>query len=263
MPLVNVGAQTLSYVSRGGRARPTVVFIHGAGGSHLVWGSQLAYVASSWRAIAPDLPGHGRSGGPGRDSIADYAQVVVSFLDALRLGPVVVVGHSMGGAIALSLALDAPERVAGLVLVGTGARLRVAPAVLDAIRTDFSAAVGLVGQFAFGPEPAGRLVRLSELAMCQAGQRTVYGDFAACDAFDVRSRLQEIVAPALVLTGSEDRLTPPRYAEYLASGIRGASLKIVEGAGHMVMLEAAAAVNQAIGGFLESLPERKASVPAR
>src|SRR4030065_234274 len=111
-------------------SRPPLVFIHGAGGTHLHWPPQVRRLHGQ-RVFALDLPGHGKSSGVGSQNIADYAKAAVDFLDAARLNAAVFVGHSMGSAIALTLALDFPKRVLGLGLVGSGARLRVAREILD------------------------------------------------------------------------------------------------------------------------------------
>ena len=112
------------YTKRGNQG-PTVVCIHGAGGSHLHWGYQLRELATTAQIIAVDLPGHGRSDQPGRSSIHDYSQAIIAFMDAIGCEQAILVGHSMGGAISMWTAFEAPERVSGLGLIGTGGRLRV------------------------------------------------------------------------------------------------------------------------------------------
>src|SRR5581483_8725017 len=136
MPFVEIGNQKLFYAARGVKGAP-LVFIHGAGDSHLLWNGQLAALSDVARTLALDLPGHGRSRGAGCESIEAYASAVREFLDAANIPRAVIAGTSMGGAIAQTLALDVPARVAGLVLVGTGAKLRVAPEYLEGLRGDF------------------------------------------------------------------------------------------------------------------------------
>ncbi len=155
----------------------------------------------------------------------------------------------MGGAIALELALRYPEKLAGLVLVGSGARLRVAPAILNGIRQDFQAAVQLLCDWAFAPEAPAQLKRLGRRQMEQTHPDVLYGDFAACDAFDVMDRLGEVRCPTLAICGTADRLTPPKYSTYLRDHIPAAQLVLIENAGHMVMLEQPEAVSRAIADF--------------
>src|SRR5262249_60897529 len=132
-----------------------------SGGSSQVWKNQLDGLADLGLIMALDLPGHGRSGGSIPKRIDDAAAVVAGFLDALRLPRVVIGGHSMGGAIAQQLALSYPERVAGLILIGTGARLRVLPRLLDLLATNQAEGVDLLMSLAVGAKaPAGPKARL-------------------------------------------------------------------------------------------------------
>lgn len=233
-------------------ASPPVVFVHGAGGTHQQWLYQVRDLAQA-PTYALDLPGHGRSEGPGRDSITGYADWLVAFLDVAELEQVVLVGHSMGGGIALDVALRYPDRLAGLGLIATGARLRVAPAILDSMHKSKDAAVRLICGAAFGPEAPEEMARLGRRQMGATPADVLHGDFVACDAFDVMDQLGRIETPTLVLCGTQDRLTPVKYAVNLRDGIPGARLTLVEGAGHMVMIEQPAAVVRALTGFLEKL----------
>jgi len=144
--------------------------------------------------------------------------------------------------------------VAGLVLVATGARLRVAPAILEAIRTDFEGAVRLITRFAWSSETPPSLTELGRQALLEAGPDVLEGDLIACDRFDVMARLGEIEVPTLVIAGSADQLTPVKYARFLNERIPGARMVIVEDAGHMVMLEQPAAAAKAMREFLQKMP---------
>jgi pimeloyl-ACP methyl ester carboxylesterase len=236
-------------LSQGPADSPVLVLLHGAGGSHLHWPGELRRLPGAM-VYALDLPGHGRSSGKGCDTIGGYAEAVVAFLDAAGIEQAVFVGHSMGGAIAQTLALDFADRVTGLVLVGTGARLRVAPAILEGVRSNFEQTVELITRFAWSPEAPPTLTELGQKMLLETDPDVVWGDFAACDRFDVIKQLGEIRAPTLVVAGSADQLTPVKYACFLAERISEARCVIVEGAGHMVMLERPRAVMQAVQEFL-------------
>ena len=261
MPFTQVLNQSAFYVHHTAvpKEGPPVVFIHGAGGGHQHWLYQVWGLPQT-ETYALDLPGHGRSAGPSRDRIADYGDWVVAFLDALGLEQAVLVGHSMGGAISQDVALRYPQRVAGLGLVGTGARLRVLPAILEGIHRDFEATVRLIVQHAFGPEAPPEMTRLGRRQMAQTPPDVLYGDFVACDRFDVVGRLGEIAAPVVVVCGTQDRLTPVKYAAYLRDHLRDARLHLVEGAGHMVMVERPQAVAQALGDLLARMGPRRANL---
>lgn len=232
--------------------RPPVVFVHGAGGSHQLWLYQVRDLPYA-QTYAPDLPGHGRSLGPGRDHIAAYGDWLVAFLDGVGLDRAVLVGHSMGGGIALDVALRYADRVAGLGLIATGARMRVAPALLEGLQQDPEAAVRLIVGWSYGPEAPEEMVRQGRRQLQQTPPDVLYGDFVACDAFDVRDRLGNISAPAFVLCGTKDRMTPAKYAPALRDGIPSSTLHLVEGAGHMVLVEQPQAVTRTLLDFLRRL----------
>jgi pimeloyl-ACP methyl ester carboxylesterase len=254
MPYVTVAGERAFYALYQGdvRGKRNLVLVHGAGGSHLDWPAPLRRLREA-NVYDLDLPGHGRSEGTGRSSIAAYRDFFLSFLDSLGLDRAVLVGHSMGGAIALGFALSYPNRLAGLILVGTGARLRVAPAILTGILSDFEATVDLVCDYAYGPSASEQLKRLGRRRLLETSPEVLHGDYAACDAFDVMERLGEVQCPALVIGGTADRLTPPKYSIYLRDHIPGAELVLVDAAGHMVMLEKPEVVARAVSKFIASL----------
>jgi len=251
MPYTTVGDERIFYAYHASAdlRAPHLILVHGAGGNHQLWGYAVRRLESA-TIYALDLPGHGRSSGTGRRSIADYASFVVGFMDALRLEQAIVAGHSMGGATAMQMALEHPQRVSGLVLVGTGARLRVLPAILDGTLSNFEDTIKLVCEYAYSPYASSQLVRQGQRQMLKVAPQTVHDDFAACDAFDIMDRLGEIRCPTLIICGTEDTLTPPKYSTFLAERITEAELKWVEGAGHMVMIEkpnlVAAAIKSAL-----------------
>lgn len=227
--------------------KPPIILIHGAGGNHLYWPSEIRRMPG-YQVYALDLPGHGKSGGCGQQSIPLYAQSILAWLTEMDLHRAIFVGHSMGAAIALTIALDFPEHVLGLGLIGAAASLPVASAILEktASPTTFQNAVELVTGWSFARQTDARLVELATLRMGETRPSVLHGDFLACDAFDITGRVSEILQPALVIVGAEDRMTPPREAQFLASSLPKARLETIPNAGHMVMLEQPQAVAQAL-----------------
>lgn len=249
MPSAQIKNQNLYYAARGSHGAP-LVFIHGAGDNHLCWNGQLAAFAETTRVLALDLPGHGRSHGAGQKTILEYAVAVREFLDALRIERAIVVGISMGGAIAQTLALEFPARVLGLGLIGTGAKLRVAPQFLKGLQNDFENTARMLAQNYFASPAPPDLLAKSTASLLATGAQVAHDDFAACDAFDVRARLGEIRAPTLIVCGADDKMTPPKYSEFLAQNIAGAELHILENAGHLVMLEQQVEFNRILGEWV-------------
>ncbi len=198
-------------------------------------------------ALALTLPGHTTPGAP--ESIDAFADAVASELRDRDLDDVVLCGHSMGGAIALELALRREPRVRAVVMLSSGARLRVAPAILDRLERDFDAAAYELAQH-FYSDPTPERLEASVTMMHAVGRAQTLRDFRACDAFDRIGRVEEVALPLLALTGEHDVLTPPKFANALADRIPGAAARIVPGAGHLAMAERPGDVNDALRAFV-------------
>jgi pimeloyl-ACP methyl ester carboxylesterase len=253
MPYAETEQGNLFYTLRKAAAGlPTLVLVHGAGGTRLHWPAELRRLAGA-SVYTLDLPGHGRSTGKGCNTIEGYTAAVAAFLRAVDIGPAVIVGHSMGGAIAMTLALDF-DRATGAVLVGTGARLRVAPAILGGISSNFEQSVKLITRFAWSQGAYPKLIELGKRALLDTGPDVLLGDLTACDRFDVMERLGEIRVPTLVISSSADQLTPVKYGRFLAEHVPDARLVVIENAGHMMMLEQPNRVAEAVQKFLKENP---------
>jgi pimeloyl-ACP methyl ester carboxylesterase len=233
--------------------RPTVVFVHGAGGSSVLWHAQVEGLSDRVNAVAIDLPGHGSSPGPGRESIAEYAQVVAGFGDELGLEKPILAGLSMGGAIVQESILTWPDKYRAGILISTGAKLKVMPLIFETIEKDFQAYVQMSGKFAASPRTDPALLAEVMADTATREPKVVLGDFRACDAFDVRERLSELKLPVLVVSGEDDQLTPPKYSDYLESKLPNARRVRIPDAGHLVVVEKAAEVNRAIAEFVKGI----------
>lgn len=225
----------------------TLVFLHGAGFTSEVFAAQLEEFEG---ALAPNLPGHLCAGEP--ESVAEFASFVATFVRERALRDVVLCGHSMGGAVALQSALDRTPGLRAVILLGSGARLRVAPAFIDGLASDFAATARLIARNFFAdPEP--ERVEWAARFMERVGAPQTIRDFRACDAFDALERLGEIDVPLLALTGEADKMTPPKFADALADRVPGGQARIVPGAGHLVMVERPEETNAAIRAFLSGV----------
>lgn len=255
MPRVQINGVRVHYESTGAGA-PVVCLVHGTGGTGGVWTRQLEGLADVAHVVAPDLPGHGQSGGAPPARIEECVTFVAAFLDALSVQHVILGGHSMGGAVAQEFALTYPERVDGLILVGTGARLRVLPRLLELLATDYPEGVRLLMQMAVSPTASTALRASLRHAMAANPQGVVLGDLKACDAFDVMTRVETIRAPTLAICGEEDRLAPPKYSRFFGERIAGSRVVVVPGSGHYVQVEQSEATTAALREFLQSCCRR-------
>jgi pimeloyl-ACP methyl ester carboxylesterase len=242
-----------------------IIFIHGSGNTGVVWEHQTDHFVD---AEAPNLPGH-LADGKACTSVEDYARWLHGYVRERGYEQPVLGGHSLGGAIVLQYALEYPQDLGGLILIGTGAKLRVAPHVLAAIEKGIKDPDSWLAEFI---EPQLRLIAdsvvdvatmgagmddsLRQRMLSEAGEvgaRIMVNDFLCCDRFNVMARLSEIQVPTLVLSGSADVLTPPKYGAFLADNIEGARHVVIEGGTHYMYAEKPEQTNRAIGSFLKAL----------
>lgn len=237
------------------------MLVHGAGGDHMHWPGQLRRLPGV-TVYSLDLPGHGKSVGHGRASIGDYAEVVIGFANALTLPRFALAGHSMGGAITQEVALRWPERLAGVILVGSGARLRVAPQILEGILRDYPGTTELLTRWAHGGSDEHLLAEYCR-RLQQVPAQVIHADYLACDGFDGRPDVAHVALPALIICGLADRMTPPKYSQWLHDQLADSELVWVSEAGHMVMLERPVEVAAAVAGFMAKLAAADEHPPPR
>lgn len=239
--------------------KPCIVFLHGAGMDHTVWALQTRYFAHhGFSVLALDLPGHGKSSGKPRSSIAAWADWLAAYLADAKLSHVHLVGHSMGALIALETAARHPTLIKAIALLGVAPKMPVHPDLLAlADRNDPKAfdlitdwGHGRTGHFGGHRVPGlwhrGGSTRL--LAQSHAGALGL--DLAACNAYgEGEASAKAVRCKALLVLGTEDRMTPARAGQKLASLISGAEVVLIPGAGHMMMLEAPDETLKALKGL--------------
>jgi len=227
-----------------------LVFLHGSGNTDLVWHYQTRHFADS-EAIS--FPGHPE--GRHCSSIEDYTEWLHQYVLEKGYSELVLAGHSMGGAVAQMYALNHPQDIKGLILIGTGARLRVKPDFLSLMEAGIEAPDTWIKN---SVEPFYRRVDLAVRdkvinEVAEVGARVQLNDFRCCDKFDIMEKVHQIKDPTLVICGTEDEMTPVKYSQYLADKIAGARLIIIEGGSHFVFMEKPEGVNRAIGEFLRGI----------
>lgn len=239
-----------------------VVFLHGFPHNRTLWAPQLSALAGRCRCIAPDLRGFGESSVAGPWTMARHADDVAALLDRLSVPRAVVVGLSMGGYIAFELLRRHRDRVGALVLADTkqGADTDEARtkrrAIIDMANSQGAGAVadaqitGMVGKSTRerNPEVAEALRRMMAGASVPG---IVGGVQALMGRPDSTSTVKAIDVLTLVIVGSEDVLTPPKEAKAMAKAIRGATLEVIDQAGHASNYERPATFNHILNEFLE------------
>ncbi len=225
------------------------VFVHGAGGNNLLWRRTLEGLSGSARAFAVNLPGHPQ-GEIICHTIDDYSEALHTYLQEGGLVRPVVCGHSMGGAVAMRLAISHPDAVGGLILVSTGARLGVSTEILEGLRDGPMRAIeNVITPWSFNSIDLG-LAREARAALSISNLPVFLNDYLACEGFDVRNDLPRISAPTLVVCGDKDRMTPPKWSHYLGSNIPGAELIFIKDSGHMIPLERPDSLAGVVQSFL-------------
>ncbi len=223
-----------------------LVFIHGAGCSSLSFYYQLRHFRS---AKAIDLPGH--PDGKPCDTVDGYLEWVRGFIRARRYKNVILCGHSMGGAIAMSYALKYPEELRGLILLGTGARLRVHPHYLERCREPGEGnAPWLDGHLDYYKDVSDEVHPVLKQRAAEVGPGVELNDLMACNSFDVMECVNEIKLPTRVICGSDDVMTPVKYSDFLADSIQGAVRSVIPGGSHFAHMEKYQQVNEEIEDFL-------------
>jgi len=230
--------------------KPTLVMIHGAGGRSQTWQGQIHPLKDSLNTLALDLPGHGKTAGHSKNSVDEYAHWLGEMLDVLFQEPVFLMGHSMGGAIVQETALLYPKLLKGIILVGTGPRLKVAPMFLEGFLNRFEETIDTVINYAYASGADRSMLIEGANIMKDAGAKVVHDDFVACDRFDRRKDLGNINLPCLIVCGEKDKLTPPALSRILHESIRGSSLEVLPSVGHFAMIESHKEFNQSVRHFI-------------
>ncbi|MGV4983825.1 alpha/beta fold hydrolase [Streptomyces sp. NRAIS4] len=255
MPQLEVDGAALTYDDEGPRDAREVplVFVHGWTANRHRWDHQVAHFSERRRVIRLDLRGHGESTGAGVRTIAELAKDVLALLDHLEAERFVLVGHSMGGMIAQTIALAHPERVERMVLVGSigrmtynrGRGLLMAASTLVPYRLFVAANI----QRAFAPGYPREEIRAQIRASGATPREVVMTLYGAMRAFDVLDRAGEIRTPTLMVHGYHDVQLPVRQMLRMAKAYPDAVVRILD-AGHELPLEKPAELTEALDSFL-------------
>ncbi len=227
-----------------------LIFLHGSGAYGGVWRYQTEYFPDS---DAVNLPGHLQ--GQTLNSVEEYVDWLREYVRGKGYRDVVLVGHSLGGAIALMYAIKYPQELKGIIIIGSGARLKVHPMYLATLEEAIKGNLQewyqqMVAGHRLTPEDYQREVLEKRKAI---GPAVMLNDFLCCDKFDLMDRVQEIKLPALIICGELDMMTPVKYANYLGTKLTNSRVVIIPQATHLVFAEKPEAVNEAIEDFVKGM----------
>ena len=228
----------------------SIIFVHGSGGCRDIWRYQIQYFQDSH---AVNLPGH--PCGQALESVEECVEWLDEYILGKGFRDVVLAGHSFGGAIALMYALRYPQELRGVIIIGSGARLRVHPRYLapceEAIKGNTQKWHEFVEEmYRQTPEDYKREMIEKQKAI---GPAVMLNDFLCCDKFDAMDRVHETKVPTLIICGESDVMTPVKFANYLGAKIANSRVVVVPQSGHFVFAEKPEAVNKAIQDFIHEI----------
>jgi len=249
MRLIVEGSEV--FLATGGRrfdpALPAVVFLHGAGMDHSVWALLArAFASRGFGVLAPDLPGHGHSGGAPLSSVAALADWTAALIEAAGVRAARLVGHSMGSLVALETAARHPAKVTALALIATAAPMRVSDDLLNAAKANDHAAVDMIAIWGEGyratlggsEAPGLWMLGGAERLLERSKPGAIFADLSVCNTYqDALASAAKVSVPSVVIQGSRDLMTPLKGGKAIAAAIPNCRLTVLEGAGHMLMSE--------------------------
>jgi len=229
-----------------------LIFIHGSGENSNAWENQLN-LNIDYNLIALDLPSHAES-----DKFEDltlnlYVDVIRQLILTLKIEKVILCGHSLGGAIAQAYYFRYPEDTNGLILVGTGAKLRVSPFILEVLQKDIQEYVDSIPMGAFYRRTDKKIIEELIEEVKKTEGTVIYTDFSICDKFDTIDKTSSINVPCLIIVGKADKLTPVKYSQFFHEKIKDSELLVINRAGHMVMVEQPDEFNKAVEEYIKKL----------
>jgi len=246
---INVNGAEI-FTATGGKdfdpSKPVAIFIHGAGFDHSTWALYTRWHAhNGYSVLAPDLPGHGLSGGKPLTSVPDMADWIAALIDASGAKKARLIGHSLGSLIAIETAARHPDKVTGLGLITAATAMPVSEALLSAAKANSPDAISMMTQWGFGSRASlggclspgnwmiGKGIRVLEATK----PGVLYTDLVASNAYDATEAAKKIKAPTTIVLAERDLMTPAKSGKALAALIPGTKVIVLPGAGHMIPAE--------------------------
>jgi pimeloyl-ACP methyl ester carboxylesterase len=278
MPNVTVDAATAHYHDGGvpwKAGQPLVAMVHGAGCTHVVWQAQSRALAhAGYNVLVPDLPGHGASAElPALKTVEDYAgwlrRLIAAAATAQKISasPLIVVGHSLGACIAVAYGAAWPHEVNGLALVGACLEMKVNPGLLKDCLENQPRAVAFITSFGHGRTthlsaptwPGAWIMGADQELMLESVPAVLQRDFVGCAVWQGAAQAPKVACPTIVVSGAQDRMTPPKAGKQLADAIPGARYELLPNVGHMLPAEAPRVLLRTLQAFLAGIVSKRAA----
>ncbi|MHA1670847.1 MAG: alpha/beta fold hydrolase [Promethearchaeota archaeon] len=250
MTYIEINSKKIFYDIKESGKEKALIFIHGSGGNSNSWSNQLK-LEIDYDIIALDLPSHGKSSKFSELSLNLYVDILNELIISLNYKEVILCGHSLGGAVIQSYFFTHPSRVKALILVGTGGRLRVSPIILKSLANNYQEFLKALPSGAFYRKTSKEIIETYINESSTIGPDITFQDFSICDKFDMLEKTSSINIPCLIVVGGEDKMTPVKYSDYFHKKISINEYKIIQEAGHMVMLEKSDEFNKVIQDFIQ------------
>ncbi|MCP4184115.1 MAG: alpha/beta hydrolase [Hyphomicrobiales bacterium] len=253
------------FASTGGRnpkpGQQWIIFVHGAGASHVVWSQQVrSFAYNGFNVLAVDLPGHAESIGEPYENVEEICDWLVSVMDFLNIDEAHLVNHSMGGLISLELAAKNPHRVKSVVFIATAMEIPVNDVLIEVSKTNppkaydmmHSGFFGRYGQMHDCSVPGTSLLGSSFQIMHHNPETALNTDLIICASYKGGAMAaSKILCPTLCLLAGDDAMVRLKSGLMLADALSDSQLHIFEGAGHTLMGEVPREINQQMRSFYE------------
>ncbi len=246
---LNTPSGTLAYRIADRGEKRALICIHGAAGDARLFHGQLKYFGKEITALSLDLPYHGKSTGRNNLTIRDYSESITAVMEHENLTHCILIGHSMGGCVALDYYQNHRKRVKGMVLVGTSAKLPVSDELSFLLNTDIEAFSRRVINMTFSKD-TGILTSLFKNGLIESRKDAIYNDMIVSRSVDFTHLLHEIGIPVLCLANRGDELIPYKLTKRMCEKIPGGEFHLYDYKGHMPFFEYKDEFNRSIAAFL-------------
>jgi pimeloyl-ACP methyl ester carboxylesterase len=250
MPVIEVDGLSSHYEEYG--EGTSIVLVHGAQGTVEGFDGMVSVLKGKYRVITPSLPG--RSGSEdmtGEVTIQRYSDHIAHLLSKLGIKKSVIAGSSMGGLVSLSFYFDHPDMTLALILIDSAAKIPIDERIVKLFEDDCEGTTRLAASLGYSKKTPKSVIEDALKYNLAVKKETVLKDYTATGRFDASSRLHEIRVPTLIIRGSDDILTPRSMTESLKKGIRGSTVRIIQGAGHSSVVDKPKELSEAIIQFLQ------------